>query len=372
MRLAVPETSPARWHGVRCGCCRALPGLGAAPALRRSSSKTVTRSASRPAAKKKGRARPAAALGIIDVHHHIAPPAFVQAMARAGVSKRNQWQEEVYEGWSPQHAVDLMDQGGCATAITSISNGAALAAHPDRVRIARECNEYAAQLARDFPGRFGHFATLPMPDIDACLKEMEYALDVLKMDGVDLRTSYGTRYLGDPEFAPIYQELERRKAIIYSHPHEPVFARNILPGVPGSTIEFCADTARAIASVLFSGTAMKYPNVRFIWSHSGGVMPYITERFTRLAARKDHAGKFPKGVLVELRKFYYEVAQAAHPWALSSLTLLSPIGHILFGTDFPYRTSKEIEKQLVQFEFSPKDLKAINRDNALKLFPRYR
>jgi predicted TIM-barrel fold metal-dependent hydrolase len=173
-----------------------------------------------------------------------------------------------------------------------------------------------------------------MPDVDASLKEVEYALDVLHLDGVDIRTSYGRQYLGDPAFAPLYEELERRKAIVYSHPHEPDFAKGILPGVPGSTIEFCADTARAIASV--------------------------------------HAEKFPRGVLYELKKFYYEVAQAAHPWALSSLTLLAPINHVLFGTDFPYRTSKEIGRQLEQFGFSAADLAAINRGNALRLFPRYK
>ena len=364
--LGSSTTAPAR-RGLWCSCCRTLPGLGAAPA-RRKSSKAARSAVSKKA--KRAPARPSPQR--IDVHHHIAPPAYVTAMAVAGVGERNPYQEEVYRGWSPQVAVDSMDEGGTATAITSITNGAALAAHPDRIRIARECNEYAAQLARDYPGRFGHFATLPMPDVDACLKEMEYALDVLHMDGVDIRTSYGRHYLGDPAFAPIYEELDRRKAIVYSHPHGPDFAKGLLPGVPGSTIEFCADTARAIASVLFAGTAVRYPQVRFIFSHSGGVVPFITERFTRLAARKDHAGKFPRGVLYELKKLYYEVAQAAHPWALSSLTLLAPMTHILFGTDFPYRTSKEIGRQLAAFGFSASDLQAINRGNAVRLFPRYK
>ena len=131
-------------------------------------------------------------------------------------------------------------------------------------------------------------------------------------------------------------------------------------------------TTRAIASVVFGGTSVRYPEVRFIFSHGGGTMPFIVERFTRLAARPNFKKQFPRGVLAELRKFYYEVAQAAHPGALSSLTRLVKVNRILFGTDFPYRTSKEIGKGLVDFGFSAADLAAINHDNAAKLFPQFK
>jgi len=265
-----------------------------------------------------------------------------------------------------------MDEGGTQTAITTVTSGAAIASHPQKVRVARECNEYAANLKRDYPGRFGHFATLPMPDVEASLKEIAYALDVLKLDGLDIRTSYGMQYLGDAAFAPVYEELNRRKAIVYCHPHEPRALQSPIPGVPGATIEFCTDTTRAIASVVFGGTAVRYPEVRFIFSHGGGTMPFIVERFTRLAMRPQFKAKFPQGVLAELRRFYYEVAQAAHPGALSSLTRLVKVNQILFGTDFPYRTSKEIGKGLVDYGFNAAQLAAINRGNAVKLFPQFK
>jgi predicted TIM-barrel fold metal-dependent hydrolase len=362
-------TSPARApHRLQCPCC-----IKAAPSAWYAAAKKKKAAVSRPAAKKKAKARPKAKPSPlrIDVHHHIAPPSYVQALGPDALYNGSEGSRRATYEWNPGMAIDDMDEGGTRTAITSIYSGSAIAGHPDARRIARDVNEFAAQMARDYPGRFGHFATLPMPDVDGCLEEIAYALDVLKLDGVDFRTSYGKQYLGDPAFTPIYEELNRRKAIVYTHPHEPDFLEGLIPGVPGSAIEFCTDTTRTIASLVFSGTASRFPNVRFIFSHGGGTMPFIIERFTRLARRKDLAEKLPKGVLYELKKFYYEVAQAAHPGALSSLTGLVPLSQVLFGTDFPYRSAKEIGKGLTDYGFKGAELAAINRGNAAKLFPRF-
>jgi len=363
------------WQGgIWCSCCPPLPGTRAAFAVREAAAKkaAASRKATSKTRAKAKRAPQKPSPRRIDVHHHIAPEVYVNAMETLGLAGENHWRNEVYKGWSPAVAIETMDEGGTQTAITTVTSGAAIAGHPDKVRIARACNEYAANLKRDYPGRFGHFATLPMPDVKAALKEIEYALDVLKLDGVDIRTSYGMQYLGDAAFAPIYQELNRRKAVVYSHPHEPRALQSPIPGVPGSTIEFCTDSTRAIASVVFGGTSVKFPDVRFIFSHGGGTMPFIVERFTRLAERGNFKAMFPKGVLPELRRFYYEVAQAAHPFALASLTRLVKVNQILFGTDFPYRTSKEIGRQLVEYGFSDAELAAINHGNAAKLFPQFK
>jgi 6-methylsalicylate decarboxylase len=362
-------TSPARApHRLFCACCRKLPPMYFAAARKKKSA-----ALRRPAVKTvKAKARPAKpSPQRIDVHHHIAPPSFVKALGADNLFNGTEGSRRATFDWNPGMAIDDMDEGGTRTAITSIYSGSAIAGHPDARRISREVNEFAAQMGRDHPGRFGHFATIPLPDVDGCLEEIAYALDVLKLDGVDFRTSYGRKYLGDPHFTPIFEELNRRKTVVYTHPHEPEFLEGLIPGIPGSAIEFCTDTTRTIASLVFSGTASRFPDVRFIFSHGGGTMPFIVERFTRLARRKDHAEKLPKGVLYELKKFYYEVAQAAHPGALSSLTELVPTKRILFGTDFPYRSSKEIGKGLVDYGFDAAALAAINRGNAAKLFPKF-
>src|SRR5262249_26471731 len=223
-------------------------------------------------------------------------------------------------------------------------------------RLARECNEYAAKLAADHPGRFGVFAAMPMPDVDGSLREIAYALDTLKADGVGLFTSYGDRWLGDPAFTPLMEELNRRKAVCYTHPTTANCCHNVLPGVPAPIIEYGTDTTRTIASLVFSGTATRFPDIRFIFSHAGGTMPFLTERFVRLPlANKEIAARLPNGVLPELRRFHYDVAQAANPMALASLLQLVPVSQVLFGTDFPFRTSIDHVRGLAGYGFSAGD-----------------
>lgn len=359
-------TQQATWPGgfVPCRCCMPSQRLFAA-----ARSSTVA-GARRTAAKKKA-SRRAAQPRRIDVHNHITPPYFIKALGAERLFNGSPGSRRATYDWNAAMALEEMDRGGTATAVTSTYAGSLLAGHEDARRIARECNEFAARMAADHPGRFGHFATLPMPDLEGSLKEIEYALDELALDGVELSTSYGRQWLGDEAFSPLLEELNRRRAIVYTHPHEPGFVANLIPGVPGSTIEFCVDTARTMASLLFGGAAARFSGVRFIFSHGGGVAPFIAERFTRLAERREFASKFPRGCLYELKKFHYEVAQAAHPGALAALTRLVPLKQVLFGTDFPYRSAQEIGQGLVRYGFGERELHAINRGNALKLFPRF-
>jgi predicted TIM-barrel fold metal-dependent hydrolase len=304
----------------------------------------------------------------IDVHHHIAPPRYLAALA-AKQSVAAPTRE-----WTPARSLEDMDQGGVATAITSVTTPGVWFGDPAAARgLARECNEYAAQLVSDHPGRFGVFATVPMPDVEATLREVEHALDVLKADGICLFTSYGDKWLGDPAFTPLMEELNRRRAVVYTHPTVANCCRNLLPDIPPSIIEYGTDTTRTIASLLFSGAAARFPDIRFIFSHAGGTMPFLTERFTRLPlANKELEARVPHGVVYELRRFRYDVAQAAHPMALASLLRLVPASQVLFGTDFPFRTSADHVKGLSEYGFSAGDLLAIERDNALRLLPRLR
>lgn len=304
----------------------------------------------------------------IDVHHHLAPPGYVAELASRKLGERPTFD------WTPARSIEDMDKGGVATAMMSITTpGVWFGDIEVARRLARECNDYAAKLAADHPGRFGMFATLPMPDVDSCLREIEYALDALKADGIGLLTSYGNRWLGDPAFAPVMDELNRRKALLYTHPTVANCCRNLLPDIPPSIIEFATDTTRTITSLLFSGTAARCQDIRFIFSHAGGTMPFITERLTRLPlTNKSLAARVPNGVMAELKRFYYDTAQASHPMALASLTKLVSASQIVFGTDYPFRTSADHVKGLIDYGFSAADLRAIDRENALRLLPRLR
>jgi predicted TIM-barrel fold metal-dependent hydrolase len=256
-----------------------------------------------PARSAKPRKRPARAVerGRIDVHHHYLTPAY---LADAGPLYDSPGSVSLRSGWSPEVSLDMMDEGGVATSIVSLSSpGIWFGDGALRRRLARECNEYAATMVSDHPGRFGMFAALPMPDVDASLRELEYAFDTLGADGVGFLTNLDGKYLGDPLFAPVFEELERRGAVVYTHPTPLEASRGVLPGIPESAIEFGTDTTRTIASLVFGGTAARTPRVRYIFSHAGGTLPFIVERFTRLARRPDLAERLPRGLLHELRRF---------------------------------------------------------------------
>ena len=302
----------------------------------------------------------------IDVHHHIAPPAYsaaLKAMMRG------------HARWSVQASLEDMDKSGIATALTSLINPG-LQAWPKDVagarKIARESNEYAAQLKRDHPGRFGSFAAIPFPDVDGCMREIEYAYDTLKAEGIYLWTSYGGKLLGDPEFFPILEELNRRKAVIYTHPATPACCGSVMPWISINAIEGPVDTTRTMISLIFhGGAASRFPDIRWIFSHSGGVTPFLLSRFERhIIEDKKAKGMAPNGLMHELTKFYYDTAQGNHPGALDALRRIIPVSHIVYGTDFPFRDGAEINNGLSGYgAFSGGDLAAIERENALRLFP---
>jgi len=302
----------------------------------------------------------------IDVHHHFIPPFHVEAMMAPG--RRT---GPAPPKWSPALSLDDMDKSGIATAILSIAQPGVWYGNnvEESRKLARELNEYGAKLVKDHPGRFGLFACIAPPDVQGSLKEIEYALDTLKADGIGLLTSYQDKYLGDPSFAPVYEELNRRKAVVYVHPTTPDCCRGLVPGIPPGSIEYATDSTRTIAHVVFSGTATKFPDIRWIWSHSGGTLPFLTGRFVRLAQERKLA-HLPNGPMPEFKKFYYELAQGNTPGQIAALSKMVAISQVMYGTDFPFRDGAEVNAGIAEYGFTPADIAAIERDNALRLLPR--
>jgi predicted TIM-barrel fold metal-dependent hydrolase len=307
----------------------------------------------------------------IDVHHHILPPDYVAAVGDARIGPL------ILAGrtpqWSPAQSVEAMDRNGIATAVTSISAPGLWFGDPRATRdLARHCNEYAAGIKRDHPGRFGMFACLPLPDVDASLKEIEYSLDVLRADGIGLLTSYGNQYPGDPAFAPVFDELDRRKAVVYFHPTAAPCSQ-CLGEIPAATLEFPFDTTRAITSLLYSGTFARCRNIRYIFSHAGGAVPFLAERIARLAVKPEYKKMVPEGVMAELQRLYYDTALSANQFAFRSLLELVPPTHVLFGSDYPFApeaTMTATVRGLSGLGLSAEALGAIERGNALALLPR--
>jgi predicted TIM-barrel fold metal-dependent hydrolase len=267
-----------------------------------------------------------------------------------------------------------MDRAGVATAINSMTSPGVWFEDGDAARArARVCNEFGAQLIRDFPGRFGMFAAIPLPDTDGSLKEIEYALDVLKLDGVGLLTSYAGKLLGDPAFTPVFEEINRRKAIVFVHPTMSCCG-NPMPGVSPPTIEFPMDSTRTITSLLFSGSFARYADTRFIFSHGGGMLLPIVQRLYGAAAQmkpEERAIKMPKGPEYELTRQHYELASIGfNPAGVAGLRKLVPNSQLLYGSDEPFLSTVQMTGALQKLDFSADELAAVQRGNAVRLFAR--
>ena len=307
----------------------------------------------------------------IDTHHHLFSPAYVAALAKVNQAP------PIVRNWSVAKTLDDMQKAGVATSILSVTTpqvGFTTSAD-EAAAVARESNEWVAQLARDNPGRFGSFAMLPMQNADVALKELAYAMDVLKADGIGLLTSYEDKWLGHASFAPVMQELNRRKAVLYTHPTAAACCRNLQQEtpVPSTVVEFGTDTTRTIVDLVFSGTAARFPDINFIFSHAGGTLPYLTERLVKMPLLDPKlAPRVPNGVLHELKKFYYDTAWSANPGALASLLKLVDTSQVLFGSDYPYRTGEDHVKGLIDYGLNAAQLRAIGHENAQRLIPRLR
>ena len=304
----------------------------------------------------------------IDVHHHFFPAAWLEH-----ASLRTPGPSPIMRDWSPARVLEHMDKSGVATAIASLSPwGVAFAEPAELTKLARVCNDDAARMIHDHPGRFGLFAALPLPDVDASLKEIAYALDTLKADGIGMMTSYGDKWPGDPAFRPIFEELDRRKAVVYFHPTTAACCGNLIPGVVPSTIEWPVDTARAVLSLLYSGSLVRYPNVRLIFSHAGGALPALSGRIANFVARDKKASDYaPNGALAAFAKLYYDTANASAAPSMAALMAMAPPSQIVFGSDYPYFTLEENVEGLARITMDAADRQALNRGNAARILPKY-
>ena len=257
----------------------------------------------------------------IDSHHHYYPPAYQKAWLdwedKRGIPHFTQ-----QVGWSVQGALADMDAAGVRTAILSIASTPGVWFDwplPDVLRVVRECNDFAATMVRDHPGRFGQFATLPMIDVDSTMKEIAYVFDVLRVDGVGLQTNYGDKWPGDAAYRPIFEELNRRKAVVYFHPLAAACCGRLSVGTFPAVIEVPHDTTRAVTSLLLSGTFARHRDIRWLFSHGGGTIPMLAGRINFFHGNAKNVAEFaPDGIEAELRRLHYDTANATHPAAMAA------------------------------------------------------
>ncbi|MEQ1946093.1 MAG: amidohydrolase family protein [Bryobacteraceae bacterium] len=298
--------------------------------------------------------------GKIDVHQHTRQPLPGQAPGN--------------NPWTPEQTLEQMDKYGISVSVLSAINASRdrfYTPNTDAIAAARNSNEYHAKLVHDHPQRFGFFANLPINHTDASLKEIEYALDTLKADGIGLWTSTADgKYPGQDAFKPIWDEVNRRKLPVYLHPGgAPICCRSIDTPVSDAMLEFDFDVTRAAASLLIHGTLERNPDIKFILPHSGGAVPMLIGRMKDRVA----ASKRPelKPMVYDLfRKQYYEIGHAAFPFPFAAVSKLVPNSQLLFGTDFPAEPITSTTDEIPGLNLTKQQLDAIYRDNALRLFPR--
>lgn len=322
----------------------------------------------------------------IDCHHHFVSPGWVKALAAKDghhVQGYTTWFAlDRLKDYTFAHDIEEMDRDGVATSMLSCTTPGVWFGDPEESRrLARDLNESAAKAVSDYKGRFGLFAVLPLPAIDESLKEIEYALDTLKADGVGLLTSYGNNWLGDPIFRPVMDELNRRKAVVYTHPTDAPCCQDLFVGGQPGTIEYNTDTARTIFSLIAGNqpdkfSATRYSEIRFIFSHGGGTMPSLIERFG-VGAPDTIADNLAKAAasnsrLYHLRRFYYDTAQSTNPIQMQGLKTIVGASQIVFGTDYPFNTAGRHLTGLAKCGFTADELHGIQRDNAVRILPKYK
>ncbi|MYV43153.1 amidohydrolase family protein [Streptomyces sp. SID1328] len=305
----------------------------------------------------------------IDVHTHVVPPFWAEELPSHGGDPSG-WSTPA---WSPEAHLAFMDDQQVATSVLSLTAPSVVAWEgQERRDMARRVNEYVAELVSRYPGRFGNFATLPLPDVEGAVAEAEYALDELGADGVVLLSNYGGVYLGDPRYAPLWEALNRRSAVVFIHPTSPPI--EVLPGVPGPLVDYPFDTTRNAVQMVFSGVLDRYPDTKIILAHAGGFVPYAVMRFCELQPALDPEGPSTEELLAKFRLFYWDTALSSGPDAFPSFLAFADHERILFGSDFPYAPASVATAfdQLLDTDSGLTDEQktAFNRGNAKKLFTR--
>jgi predicted TIM-barrel fold metal-dependent hydrolase len=307
----------------------------------------------------------------IDVHAHYLPPSYRAALERAGIEHPDGM--PAVPAWTESSAIALMDEVGIGAALISISSpGLHFAPLRERAELARAVNEEGADACRAHPARLGLLASLPLPDVDASLHEIEQASEVLSADGFSMLTNYDGVYVGDPRFEPVMEELNRRGALVALHPTSPPGVQALACGRPAPMIEFPFDTTRAVANLILSGTLLRHPRIRVLVPHVGSALTVLADRLQGFIRAFD--GPDAADVFGALGGLWFDVTGDAFPNALAALLRIAPPDRVLYGSDLPFgppaHVMRAAEQLLSTDLLDARARRALLRDNALCLVPR--
>lgn len=309
---------------------------------------------------------------LIDVHAHYLPDAYRDAATSAGHEQPDGF--PYLPSWSADEHLALMDRLGIGTSLLSISSpGVHFGDDREARDLARAVNEEGHRAVTDHPGRFGLFASLPVPDVDGSIEEIRHCYDVLDVDGVALLTNVGGTYLGDASLEPVFDELDRRRARVFVHPTSPACWEETALGRPRPMIEFIFDTTRAMVNMVLNGAIARHPNIELIVPHAGAALPVIADRvasFARMLVDPDAE----VDVVADLARLHYDLAGFKAPRQLDAVLALTTLEHLHYGSDWPFTPDAVAEAGAAALAdmddrggFTLDELAA----NTTRLFPRF-
>jgi predicted TIM-barrel fold metal-dependent hydrolase len=308
----------------------------------------------------------------VDLHHHVIPDFYWEASnengnAAGGINPPR---------WSLDGAIAYLDEAGIDIAVPSISTpGVHFGDDAAARNLASQVNEYLAGIKHDRPDRFGAFAALPLPDVEGSLDQIAYAFDVLELDGVSMMTNAGGSYLGDSRFDPILAELQRRAAVLFVHPTASPDPIAHTLGLPDSLLDYPVDTSRAIAKLHYSNTFARTPDIKYVFAHAGGAIPYLALRFAIVDEMNVIPGAQERGTFADaLPRLYWDTASAFSDAVLHMLRSVTGLGNVVFGTDYPYPRDAISIAGLHQLQNTPelddRERRAVLGASAARLIPR--
>jgi predicted TIM-barrel fold metal-dependent hydrolase len=309
--------------------------------------------------------------GAIDVHAHFLPTIYRESLRDAGLTLLDGGMP--VPDWSEDRALAIMDEVGIAGAMLSISSPHASFLGGDKAAaLCRAINDEAAAIKARHPSRFGAYAILPLPDMAASLSELDRALDQLGLDGVALPTHADGAYLGDAKFWPLLEALNARAASVFIHPTSPCCFEAFGLGLPAPMIEFPFDTTRTAASLLYSGALARFDAIRFILPHAGGTLPFLAPRMAAIGGTPvlGERATPPAAAMEAFAKLHYDTALSTTPQQIAALRALTPLDHIVFGTDFPFAPEIRLRGDAAAFTqiFTPEEQLAVRQTNPARLF----
>ena len=275
------------------------------------------------------------AQGVIDVHSHIITPDFLSSLEKEGRLMDEGFPLPKYDA---EAHLRWMDEAGVQTSVLTLAAPQpGSAAEVVGKTVIRFCNEAAARLKQEHPGRFLFCAALPLPNVDAAIREAVYALDTLKADGIKLATNVQGQYLGAPELDRLFAVLNERKAVVILHPHRPEpVNRQVMQQTPLAMQEYLAETTRAVSNMISRNVLARYPNVRVVVPHCGAYLPMAVPRMKSLVPVMQ-ANKMVGEIDWEanLAALYYDLAGAHSPEVIRMLLTITTPDHLLYGSDYP-------------------------------------